>query len=141
MHFDDAAAGIVGALLCAAGVWDLRSGRVPAGLSAAAVAAGGAAALLAPDVTTALLGLAVTGPFLVAWVLTPGLIGGGDVKLMAAATLASGWPAAAAVALLALAVFLAATAWSTLRRRPSPTVFCASLAAAYLLVTALGVRL
>ena len=135
MHYlDEASAAIVGVLLVAAGISDLRTGRVPAPLSAAAVGAGAAAALLSHSLTTALLGLAVAAPFLVAWLLMPALVGGADLKLTAAAALATGWPAAAFVVFVALAMLWFVQSWSQLRRRRSPTVYCAGLAAAYMLI-------
>ena len=125
----------MGALLVAAGVFDLRRGRVPAALSAAAVVAGATSALLSPSLATALLGMAVAAPFLAAWLFLPSMAGGADLKLTAAAGLASGWPTAAAVAIVAMATLLVVLAWAQLRHRPAPTVYCLSLAVAYVLVT------
>ena len=134
-YLDDVCAVLVGVLLCVAGAWDLRRGRVPAQLSAATLLAATADALLSPSVTTALLGLAVAAPFLVAWLWLPSMAGGADLKLTAAAGLASGWPTAAAVAIVAMATLLVVLAWAQLRHRPAPTVYCLSLAIAYVLVT------
>lgn len=133
----------MGALLVVAGIFDAREGRVPAKLSAWTLAA--AVATVVTNYVLALAGfvspwpgalwsLAVAAPFLVAWFFMPSSTGGADVKLTAAAALASGWPAAAAVVIMALATLLVVQLWARLRRRQAPTVYCAALAAFYLVV-------
>ena len=125
---------VTATLLVAAGIYDAVQGRVPAPLALLALVAAAAAAIAFHDLQTALLGLAVAAPFLVAWLAVPTLVGGADVKLTAAAALAAGWPIAAGVAMAALAALLAAQTWAQLRRRRAPTVYCAALAVAFLLL-------
>ena len=103
-------------------------------MSAVAIAVALATAVLASNIQAALLGLAVAAPFALAWIVAPAMMGGSDVKLTAAAGLAAGWPAAAGVVLLALGVLLAAQALARVRGTQAPTVYCAGLAAGFLLV-------
>lgn len=77
-----------------AGLWDIRTGRIPNALTYPAILAGPLLALLplaGPDVTSSLAGLAVAlAPALVLWTL--GMLGGGDVKLLAAVGGLLGYP-------------------------------------------------
>ena len=134
MSYLEAPTWAVGGLLLVAGVADARLGRVPANLTAGTLLLATLAAFLTLSLTSALFGLAVAMPVLVAWLLSPSSTGGADVKLTAAATLASGWPAAAAVMVIALATLLIVQLWARLQRRQAPTVYCAALATAYLVV-------
>ena len=96
--------GLLAVFLITAALWDIRRRRIPNFLSAAVLLTGLLAALLGPGWKSALSGLGATAlTIVICWVpWTKGRIGGGDVKLAAAA--------AAAVGLSFLVEYLLATA-------------------------------
>ncbi len=96
--------GLLAVLLIAAALWDIRRRRIPNLLSAAILLTGLLGSWLGPGWKSALSGLGATFlTVVVCWVpWTKGRIGGGDVKLAAAA--------AAAVGLSFLLEYLLATA-------------------------------
>jgi len=84
--------GLLAVFLIAAALWDIRRRRIPNFISAAVLLTGLAGALLGPGWKSALSGLGATFlTILICWVpWTKGRIGGGDVKLAAAAAAAVG---------------------------------------------------
>ena len=113
------------ALFAAAAYGDVRSRRIPNALAAAVAALGAARALLSGDPAAALLSIAAAAAvfavgFLLFW---RGLIGGGDVKLIAASVLLVGYNAISqfllAMGLFGLVVTLAVLAADRLGRRPA----------------------
>lgn len=113
------------ALFAAAAYGDVRSRRIPNALAAAVAALGAVRALLSGDPVAALLSIAAAAAvfaigFLLFW---RGLIGGGDVKLIAASVLLVGHDAISqfllAMGLFGLVVTLAVLAADRLARRPA----------------------